>query len=287
MRTPLVETAAIWMVVGALLLGVGSEPVADANCCNCVGCNSMGDAPGCVDGASDPGDCSTLCANAGFTGCSLFEFKGTTEVCNAEIGDCGTRTPTVTDTPTVTQTPTVTGTATTTGTPTSTGTATSTRTATSTPTNSATATATSTATATGTGTETATSSPTATATATATTTDTVTATATATATDTATATATATDTGTATATATNTATPQPNGAACADPSQCISTFCVDGVCCDTACDQPLQACNLPGEVGTCASTASGAPSLSRTGLLFALLMLSGVALIALLRRRNG
>jgi hypothetical protein len=64
-------------------------------------------------------------------------------------------------------------------------------------------------------------------------------------------------------------------------------FCVDGVCCNTACDQPSEACNLPGQVGTCASTAAAAPSLSRPGLLLAMLLLSGIALVALGRRRTG
>jgi hypothetical protein len=41
------------------------------------------------------------------------------------------------------------------------------------------------------------------------------------------------------------------GAACTAANQCASTFCVDGVCCNIACDQTCYACNLAGSVGTC------------------------------------
>jgi hypothetical protein len=40
-------------------------------------------------------------------------------------------------------------------------------------------------------------------------------------------------------------------------------------------------------VGSCASTAASAPSLSRAGLLLAMLLLSGVALFALARQRRS
>ena len=33
-----------------------------------------------------------------------------------------------------------------------------------------------------------------------------------------------------------------NGVVCGEPSQCASGFCVDGVCCDTACDSGCEAC---------------------------------------------
>jgi len=247
----------IGILIGLLAIGVGSEPRADANCCNCVTCSTGG--TGCADGADAPSDCSTVCANAGFSGCTLFQFTGDPNVCNAELGVCGTQTPTVSQTPTVTSTPSVTSTASQTSTPTASGTAT----------------------ATATSTETAT----ATATATVTQTSTETATATATATDTATATSTATATATATPTVTNT--PQADGASCTASGQCVSTFCVDGVCCNTACDQPLQSCNLPGAVGTCSGTTAEAPSLSRSGVGLSLLMLSGVAVWALARRRRS
>lgn len=41
------------------------------------------------------------------------------------------------------------------------------------------------------------------------------------------------------------------GAACTTADACGSGFCVGGVCCDLACDNPCEACNLPGAEGTC------------------------------------
>jgi hypothetical protein len=52
-----------------------------------------------------------------------------------------------------------------------------------------------------------------------------------------------------------------NGAACSDPSQCVSGFCVDGVCCDTVCDQPCESCTealkMSGADGECGQSAFG------------------------------
>jgi hypothetical protein len=42
-----------------------------------------------------------------------------------------------------------------------------------------------------------------------------------------------------------------NGATCGCAADCQSGFCVDGVCCNLACDQTCYACDLPGSVGTC------------------------------------
>ena len=142
-----------------------------------------------------------------------------------------------------------------------------------------------TATSTSTPTSTSSGTPTHTATNSATPTNTATLTNSATATNTATSTATATGTATSTpnSTPTNTATPQPNGADCSSGSQCLSTFCVDGVCCNTACDGPLAQCNLPGEAGVCASTAAPAPTLSPWGLMIGVLLLAGIAAVTLRR----
>lgn len=41
------------------------------------------------------------------------------------------------------------------------------------------------------------------------------------------------------------------GAACAATHECASGFCVDGVCCDSACDGQCEACDLTGIAGTC------------------------------------
>jgi hypothetical protein len=95
-------------------------------------------------------------------------------------------------------------------------------------------------------------------------------------------TATPTGTPTATPTATPTNTRIPIGGACSVASQCASPgFCVDSVCCDTACTDPLMRCNLAGQIGTCASDAAAAPTLTPWGLLVAALLLSGVAAFAL------
>ncbi|MDC0741198.1 hypothetical protein [Polyangium mundeleinium] len=42
-----------------------------------------------------------------------------------------------------------------------------------------------------------------------------------------------------------------DAAACAANAECESNFCVDGVCCATACTGTCQACNVMGNVGTC------------------------------------
>jgi hypothetical protein len=43
----------------------------------------------------------------------------------------------------------------------------------------------------------------------------------------------------------------PNGAACGAAGECESGFCVDGVCCATACNGKCDACNVAGSLGTC------------------------------------
>ncbi|HEY0301103.1 MAG TPA: choice-of-anchor Q domain-containing protein, partial [Rhizomicrobium sp.] len=133
--------------------------------------------------------------------------------------------------------------------------------------------------------DTPTASQTQTATATSTQTATSTHTGTATATPSQTTTGTATGSQTSTETATQTPTPQAEGSSCTSPSQCQSMFCVDGVCCATACDGPLDQCNLPGQVGTCASVAAPAPTLDWSGLLIGTLVLGAVAALTLRRGR--
>ena len=119
--------------------------------------------------------------------------------------------------------------------------------------------------------------------------DTPTPTGTATATGTVTNTATATSTGTVTHTPTNTPTATPTntgipiGGDCATPSVCASGFCVDGVCCNTACNDAFGRCDLPGQRGTCAGI-SPAPALTPRALAIAAVLLLGVAAFALRRR---
>ncbi len=53
---------------------------------------------------------------------------------------------------------------------------------------------------------------------------------------------------------------QPNGEACTLPFQCASGICVDGVCCDDACDGLCEAClgaETGGPDGTCAPVTAG------------------------------
>lgn len=45
----------------------------------------------------------------------------------------------------------------------------------------------------------------------------------------------------------------PNGASCQERSDCASEFCVDGVCCDSACDQACGACDRAGREGVCSA----------------------------------
>ena len=47
------------------------------------------------------------------------------------------------------------------------------------------------------------------------------------------------------------ATNTPGAGACTSASQCLSGFCVDSVCCNTACTGSMEKCNLPGHLGTC------------------------------------
>lgn len=45
--------------------------------------------------------------------------------------------------------------------------------------------------------------------------------------------------------------------ACVTANDCSTGFCVDGVCCASACDGACEACNLPGAQGTCVAESSG------------------------------
>jgi hypothetical protein len=47
------------------------------------------------------------------------------------------------------------------------------------------------------------------------------------------------------------------GKTCADGSECLSKFCAQGVCCNSACNGSCQTCALPTSLGTCASVPAG------------------------------
>jgi RHS repeat-associated protein len=56
------------------------------------------------------------------------------------------------------------------------------------------------------------------------------------------------------------------GLACTSSSQCTTGNCVNGVCCDTACNTgTCGACNLAGHLGTCTALASGTVCRAATG----------------------
>lgn len=95
-----------------------------------------------------------------------------------------------------------------------------------------------------------------------------------------------TDTPTVTPTPTPTATAQ-NGAPCIGDDDCVSGNCVRNVCCDTRCDQPLQACNVPGQRGTCTDVSAKAPTTSPFGIALAVGILIFIAALALRRARDA
>jgi hypothetical protein len=50
---------------------------------------------------------------------------------------------------------------------------------------------------------------------------------------------------------------KPLAAGCASNSECASGFCVDAVCCNTACDGQCSICNPPGNLGYCTGQITG------------------------------
>ncbi len=94
-----------------------------------------------------------------------------------------------------------------------------------------------------------------------------------------------TNTPTATPTATPTNTPKlPDGSTCTGPDDCLSSNCVDEVCCDTPCDGGGEACDVVGREGICTQTKALAPAASRTGLVITVLILAAVGVFAVVRR---
>ena len=71
------------------------------------------------------------------------------------------------------------------------------------------------------------------------------------------------------------------------PAECASMNCVDGVCCDSPCDEPGEQCDLPGREGECLRyRPAPAPTLNWPALAAALAVMIGAAGVALRRRRS-
>lgn len=76
-----------------------------------------------------------------------------------------------------------------------------------------------------------------------------------------------------------------NGEMCTVGTECDSGFCADSVCCDTACDGPNEACDLPGTVGTC--TATAVPGVTNTAPTLSFWGLAAMAMVLLLIGQRG
>src|SRR5262249_36193554 len=48
-----------------------------------------------------------------------------------------------------------------------------------------------------------------------------------------------------------------SAATCTMASQCPTGFCVDGVCCNSACNGTCESCAVPGSLGTCTAVPDG------------------------------
>lgn len=57
----------------------------------------------------------------------------------------------------------------------------------------------------------------------------------------------------------------PKGTPCGSPSECQNGFCVDGVCCDSACNGHCMTCIAVGKIGKCTDAPSGTDPESECG----------------------
>jgi MYXO-CTERM domain-containing protein len=55
------------------------------------------------------------------------------------------------------------------------------------------------------------------------------------------------------------------GTPCSDGSECLSAFCVDGLCCDSLCDGGCEACDASGSEGSCTPLAAGSDCRASAG----------------------
>jgi len=72
---------------------------------------------------------------------------------------------------------------------------------------------------------------------------------------------------------------KPIGVGCATNSECATGFCVDSMCCNTACDGQCQLCNAPGNDGYCTAQIVGDDTTSAqtcTGAYTCALSIAGV-----------
>lgn len=80
-----------------------------------------------------------------------------------------------------------------------------------------------------------------------------------------------------------------DGSSCTTEAECLSGFCVDGVCCNSACDGEGQQCDLDGVEGQCAATPgpAPAPSTSPRGLALGVGLLLVIARLSMRRFRSA
>ena len=74
----------------------------------------------------------------------------------------------------------------------------------------------------------------------------------------------------------------PDGSSCTMDEQCEHGFCVEGICCDTRCDEPLRSCRT----GTC-QLEQAVPATSHWTLLLIVALLASIGFFALTPLRFG
>lgn len=77
----------------------------------------------------------------------------------------------------------------------------------------------------------------------------------------------------------------PLGQACVSPTECLSGFCTDGVCCNQACTEAGAECNAAAAPGICLRPAP-VPALDGAGQALAVLVLIGGAFLGWRLRRT-